>query len=1012
MILRLNSKPMHSAKPRVAARAPPLGVAQPFSGGVSHRLPLPRGAARPLFGVAFLLLLAVSGASADPLEAGFANPPREARSRAYWWWLNGNVTSNAITRDLQEMKAKGWGGALLCDAGGAEQGGNDRVAHGPTFFTPEWRALYQHALHEADRLGLELSLNIQSGWNLGGPMVTADDANKKLVWSEANFSGGRRVSVALPKPQVRDDYYRDVCVLAFPLKPQSGDRRPDLKNWKAKTLQEPLRFSGPNGWFLVNSAPDTSSLLEELPVTPGEEDARAADVLDLTTKLGADGVLNWDAPAGEWQILRFGSTIGDHARVSTSSDGWKGYALDPLDAGAFRRYWDAVVEPLIADAGLLAGTTLKYLHTDSWEVDAFNWTPGMMAEFRQRRGYDPLPYFPVLAGRIVNDRKVSNRFLNDFRRTLGDLSAQHFRLFHELAARHGLGIHPESGGPHFTPIDAQQCLGINDVPMAEFWALSRSHRVDDVTRLFVKQPASAAHTMGRKFVAAEGFTTVGPHWQETVWDNLKPSFDQAICEGLNRLVWHAFVCSPAEEGMPGIQYFAGTHINPNTTWWNKSGPFIQYLNRCQWMMQQGLFVADACYYYGDHVPNYTQLKRSDPARVLPGYDYDVISAEALLDRMTVKYGRLALPDGMSYSVLVLPDRPAISLPVLRKVRELVEAGATVIGPRPVGTLSLANQPKADSAIEQLADQLWGEVMQTGPGQREVGKGRIVWGKTAREVLRADGVKPDFESSGAGLDYLHRRDGAAEIYFVSSRANGAVRADCAFRVFGKAPELWDAVTGEHRFAAAYEETDGRTTLPLELPPCGSVFVVFREPATKHPATAKNNAPEFKPVMDINGPWTVAFDPARGGPATATFDKLESWTDRAEPGIKFYSGTAIYRKTFEVPQPATGSRQSGIFLDLGNVRELAEVKVNGQSCGITWAPPFRVDISRALKPGPNELAIEVVNFWPNRIIGDAALPKAERLTRTNVRKLTQTTPLMPSGLLGPVRLVSRTEPGVVF
>ena len=235
---------------------------------------------------------------------------------------------------------------------------------------------------------------------------------------------------------------------------------------------------------------------------------------------------------------------------------------------------------------------------------------------------------------------MSNRFLNDFRRTMGDLAIDnHYRLFRDGAHRHGLLIHPESGGPHAVPIDAQQCLGFNDAPMSEFWAWSWRHRVGDANRFFVKQPASAAHTYGRKLVLAEGFTTIGPHWQETLWDNLKPSFDQALCEGLNLLVWHAFVCSPQEAGMPGIQYFAGTHLNPNSTWWSRSGPFFDYINRCQWMLQQGLFVADVAYYYGDHVPNFTQLKRTDPAKVLPGYDYDVVTEEVVLTRMTVQDGR-------------------------------------------------------------------------------------------------------------------------------------------------------------------------------------------------------------------------------------------------------------------------------------------------------------------------------------------------------------------------------------
>jgi hypothetical protein len=551
--------------------------------------------------VAILMLGALTGSSwaassavdTDNLSIGFPDPPASARSRAYWWWLNGNATKAAITHDLEEMKAKGFGGAVILDAGGADQRDNDQVPHGPTFFTPEWRELYKHALREADRLGLEMSLNILSGWNLGGPMVQAEDAVKKLVFSEVEVEGPGRIAVKLPLPQAVDGFYRDVLVVAWRSKPTQPPDRLPLKNLDVKTLAARPKFAGPDAWFVANSTPDTAPfLLDEEPSQPGEEDTRTADVLNLSDRLAPDGTLNWDVPEGEWCIARFGCTLvdGGSGHVSTQSEGWSGYALDVLDRDAFRRYWDAVVEPLIADAGSLAGKTLKYLHTDSWEVDFFNWTPTVLDEFKRRRGYDPLPWFPVFTGTIVDSREASNRFLYDFRRTLGDLAVDnHYGPFHDWAARHGLGIHPEAGGPHFTPIDAQQCFGETDVPMSEFWAVS-PHRRTERTRFFVKQPASAAHTYGRRIVAAEGFTTVGPHWQETLWDNLKPAFDQAACEGMNRLVWHAFVCSPAEMGVPGQQYFAGTHFNPNTTWWNKSAPFLSYLNRCQFLLQQGLFV--------------------------------------------------------------------------------------------------------------------------------------------------------------------------------------------------------------------------------------------------------------------------------------------------------------------------------------------------------------------------------------------------------------------------------------
>jgi len=1153
------------------------------------------------------------GKTSDSLAAGFAHPPREARLRAYWWWLNGNVTKAAITRDLEEMAAQGFGGALICDAGGAEQDGNARVPHGPDFFSAEWRELYKHTLREADRLGLEMSLNIQSGWNLGGPMVQAQDAPKKLVWSEIRVKGPATDPLKLPEPRHPPQFYRDVAVIAYPVKPLDNagvrvtassaqadqpaalvvDGNTDsfwvsqgTEQGKGPTAQQPewLQFDfaeavtvagvslrgrpgygprtgelqsfgdgvtwqrvkpftardgqeltvpvdsthaarfrlvffsafdtrfpqaprnvqvaeakllGKDGQILTSaqpgrrpllnwdkkalhralsfSAPDTSPLLQELPAEPGEEDTHARQVVDLTGKMDADGTLRWEVPPGEWEVLRFGCTLNDHCRVSTCSDGWQGYALDPFDAGAFRRYWDTVVEPLIADAGPLAGRTLKYLHTDSWEVEVANWTPTLREQFHRRRGYDLLPYLPVIAGRIVDSRPGSNRFLNDFRRTMGDLAVDnHYRLFIEGARRHGLLIHPESGGPHAVPVDAQRCLGLNDAPMSEFWAWSWRHRVGDENRFFVKQPASAAHTYGRKLVLAEGFTTIGPHWQETLWDNLKPAFDKALCEGLNLLVWHAFVCSPAEMGVPGQQYFAGTHLNPNVTWWSRSAPFFAYLNRCQFLLQQGLFVADVAYYYGDHVPNFAQLKKSDPARILPGYDYDVVTEDVILTRMSVRDGRLVLPDGMNYRVLVLPDRPNISLPVLRKLQELVAGGATVIGPKPQYATGLTDFPQCDEEVARRADELWGHgdgktVTEHRPGEaswrgrpalasrgrpglatkrqgrdalatEEQGQdaratteqghdglatGRVFWGKTARDVLRADGVPPDFELASEDpntiLDYIHRRDGAADIYFIANRADQAVRADCTFRVAGKPPELWDAITGRIRSvpARAYQitpdgvTTSGRTTIPLEFAPCGSVFVVFRQTADIAHGESKRAKTEedqtlppshlrtLSPAFSIRGPWTVRFDPNWGGPAAVEFPQLVSWTQRPEEGIRFYSGTALYEVSFDLPESLRGF-QKPLLLDLGKVRELAEVRLNGKNLGVLWAPPFRVNVTDAVKLTGNHLEIDVVNFWPNRIIGDQSLPPEKQLTRTNIRKLTKETPLIESGLLGPVTI----------
>ena len=1105
------------------------------------------------------------------LEQDFNSPPRDARLRAYWWWINGNVTKEAITRDLEEMKAKGFGGALICDADGSSQEGNDRAPHGPTFFSPEWRELYKHTLREADRLGLEMSLNIQSGWNLGGPMVKAEDAPKKLVWTETRVKGGAPFAGKLAQPKGSDGFYRDLFVLAFrevnpgrpsvtatisastsqtahppalaadgdtesfwvsdgakpgegptAAKPQwiaaeferpvtltnvtiigrsgYGPRECELRvsddgkafrtvkkftaresgeteltfdavearavRLVAKSAYDPrfpdntrnvqlaeFRFAGP-AWtwpdhsasarrplqnlaqkaliksLMPFSAPEPTALFQEFPAKEGEEDTKASDIVDLTAKLGAGDKLEWLAPEGSWTVLRFGYTLNDHCRVSTCSQGWEGYALDPFDDGAFRRYWDAVVEPLIADAGPLAGTALKYLHTDSWEVEVANWTPTLREQFLKRRGYDLLPWLPVIAGRIVNSRTESDRFLHDFRRTMGDLAiANHFQPFRDGAHRHGLLIHPESGGPHAVPIDAQQCLGFDDAPMSEFWSWSWRHRIGDENRFFVKQPASAAHTNGRKLVLAEGFTNIGPHWQESLWENLKPAFDKALCEGLNLLVWHAFVCSPKEQGIPGQQYFAGTHLNPNVTWWQQSGPFFAYINRCQALLQRGRPFADVLYYYGDCVPNFAQHKRTDPAKVQPGYDYDVISEEALLSRASVRDSRIVLPDGVSYRVLVLANREVISLPVLRKVREWVAAGATVVGPKPAQASGLRDAEQADAEVKRIADELWGPVV--GTDLRAVRK-VVVSDKTAREVMQAKGVKPDCEivapttNAAAAFDFIHRTDGDAEIFFVANRSTNAVSAHCTFRVAGKTPELWDAVSGTHRMAKTYEELDGCVSLPLDFAPCGSQFVVFRERGQKSEVRSQkesNNTTNLKFVMNVTGPWQVTFDPKWLGSEVGdrrseigsqkaeagvyTFDTLQDWTQRSESGIKYYSGAAVYRKSFDLSTPALRP-PTALFLDLGAVRELAEVRVNGKPCGIVWSPPFRVDITDKVKTGANEVEIRVVNFWYNRVVGDKDLPVEKRLTRTNIKKLQNPgSPLIPSGLLGPVTVQSEAR-----
>jgi hypothetical protein len=933
-------------------------------------------------------LLQAGESNTATLREGFSHPPRKAGVRCWWWWLNSNVTKEAITRDLEEMKAKGFSGAMIFDAGGANQRGNAQVPDGPTFASPQWRQLYKHALNEAKRLGLELGLSIQSGWNLGGPNVTPDFAAKQLTWSEIRIEGPAQYEQKLPSPKNRSNYYKDICALAYPTSPETNHK--PIENLQLKAGYKELG----------GSAPDCRFLLNDRPSSPGEQDALLRDIRNISEKMALDETLKWSVPAGNWTVLRFGYTI-TNAEVSTYSADWKGHVIDYLSRDAFDRYWNEVVEPLLAEAGPLTGTTLKQLETDSWECGGMNWSPDFAADFVKYRGYDPIPYLPVFAGKIVESRDVSNAFLADFRKTLGDCVADnHYKVFAEHAHRHNMQIQPESGGPHAGPLDAIKNLGMSDIVMGEFWAPS-PHRPRPVDRFFIKQSSSVAHIYGKKYVGAESFTTIGPQWNDVLWKSQKPSMDHEFCSGLNMIFFHTFTCSPKEMGIPGQEYFAGTHTNPQVTWWDYADAYIDYINRCQFLVQQGKFVADVLYYYGDHVPNLVQLKEADPAKVLPGYDYDVTDEDTLL-QLKIEAGKIVVPGGVKYRLLVLPDHKVLSLAALEKVNQLLGQGASVLGPKPERLVSLVGGAEGQKRFKELADQLWGDVS-AAAGQKQIGKGRLIWGKTARQVLVADGISPDCQIEApeeSVFDYIHYRIDQMDIYFVCNQTERTEDVLCRFRVAGKTPELWDPLTGHIRRKVAFTVSNKQTEIPLRFGPNGSVFVVFTNEVPKSTAT-KNivNYTDYAPVMTIAGRWQVRFDPKWGAPEEVTFDKLISWTQRPESGVKFYSGKATYRKTFMFEEKIDHRKQ--YCLDLGRVEDvgIARVTLNGRDLGILWARPFRVDISDVLKPGRNLLQVNVVNSWRNRLVGDRGLPQSRRYTKTNIT-IRPEWKLLESGLLGPV------------
>lgn len=1000
----------------------------------------------------------------NTLMEKFKSPPGEARMSCYWWWINSMATKESITRDLEEMKAKGYGSATLIDAGSSSYEIATKTAHGPVFMSPDWMGLYKHAVREADRLGISLCVNVQSGWNPGGPSITPEHALKKLTYSECNISGGKilHIKLALPESNL---LYRDVCVQAVKQLPEGTPIKDEaIPYWSAKSFNSGLGFQ---------EIFPLDKLREGFLFDSNAEVIKKSEILDLTDSFDGE-TLNWDAPEGNWTIIRYGWTCTG-VRTSTTSDGWEGLSVDHLSAEAFDVFSKTVIEPLIYTAKE-AGNSVRFLQTDSWEMGVVNWTNRFPEEFKKYRGYDIFPYLPVMTGRIVESPELSNRFLQDLRRTVSDcIYENHYMLFKELAHKHGMMIDPESGGPCYTPVDALQIMSISDIPHGEYWARSISHVASEGARLSVRQSACVAHTNGKRFVEAEGPTSIGPQWERSPKD-LKGILDRIFCSGVNRLVWHAFVSSPKEYGVPGNEYFAGTHLNPNVTWWEQAGDFVDYIDRCSYLLQQGLFVADVLYYTGDDVPNMVFLKE-EVDNLNFGYDWDKCSKDVILNRLSFSEGKIRLPDGMSYQVLILPPHKTIDLEVLRKIEQLVLQGMTVIGEPPLRTSGLTNYPEGDKELYEIRNRMWGWLDGVNRTEQTYGKGRVIWGQDINNVLMSMSVKPDLSytsrRSGTLLDYIHRRTEEQDIYFVTNRyaVNGINDyfyrympslpdryefVNCKFRVTGKVPELWNPQTGDIRPVLNYYEENGTTVIPLHFNPEGSIFVVFRnaEKTNNHIVKVERcssaifpddlEAGQYPPIefetkkdnivaniydpgnykiywnngsvlsigssekiekYVIMGNWVVRFDSCWGKSEPVIFNKLYSWTDSEDPEIRYFSGKAIYENTFYIKTEQL--RDKKMKLDLGNVQDLAVIKVNDHVFPVSWSAPFEVDITPYVKEGQNTLSIEIVNLWPNRLIGDSKLPKQERRTKTNIVKFDAPDSekyLRTSGLLGPVKIRS--------
>lgn len=873
------------------------------------------------------------------LSDEFINPPMSSRPGAFWCWLNGDVTKESITNDLEEMKAKGMARAEIWDVE-ARNNTNGAFGIGPAFLGDESVEFIKHAMSEGKRLGMRIGMVASSGWNAGGSWVTPEWAAKALYSSELKIVGPRSFSKALPFPKLPVDCPKD-----------------------------------------KNGMPIYSKEIAVMAIRDNPE-KRIKDLSDIVilNKLFDGNTLKWEVPDGKWTVLRFVcSNTGQHLIVpSPNSDG---LFIDFFDPEATKRHLAYILGRLgiTKENGKESG--LGYLEFDSMELDeATPWTDAMDSVFYAHHRYDVIPYLPAFAGWKLPGG--NDKFLYQFKKTVSDqLIYSHYITGRDFLAERGIDLVGEAGGPgppiwDSCPVDALKALGNVTIPRGEFWIQNR-HNI-----FLVKEVASASHIYGLGVVDAESFTT-WRRWKDAP-HSLKKHVDRAFCEGLNSVTIHTFANTRPEFGLPGRAYHAGIDINPTATWWEKSKPFMDYLSRCSYLLSQGKFVGDVAYYYGDKTPNFFPALQRDPNRpyikgLSTGYDFDVVNTDVILNRMEVSESKLILPDSLNYNLLVLPNINDIPGDVVKKVQKMVAAGANVLIQNP-----------------EIAQKFNGDVLQN---------------MTVDEALTKLSIEKDFTHDEQKLDFIHRKMGDIEMYFVTNKTDEHISEVVEFRVTDKQLEFWDPVTAQQFKIKNAKSANDKTSINLQLPPYGSCFIVFSEEDRELPVY---NQARVTQTIEVKGQWSLTFPENWGAPSQVDLDKLISWTDHVDEGINYFSGTATYRNSFKISN-TTLENSNIINLDLGEVLDVAEVFVNGDSIGVLWTKPFRLNIHDYVKEGKNDIEIKITNMWINRLTGDIKLPVEEKFCRTNRPYILEpyseigdeTFRIQRAGLIGPVTVETLTN-----
>ena len=742
----------------------------------------------------------------------------------------------------------------------------------------------------------------------------------------------------------------------------------------AKMFQTPLPMWDDYLWEKQPAVSDAS-----LMVSP--------DAIKNVTEFSKNGVLDWEVPEGKWVIRRM-AMLPTGVTNSPAAPEATGPEIDKMSKKHVAFHFDAFIGDILKRIPEADRKTFKVVVQDSYETGGQNWTDDMISVFKERYGYDPVPYLPVLEGTVVGNPDISDRFLWDLRRLIADrVSYDYVGGLRDVCHQHGLTTWLENYGHWGFPGEFLQYGGQSDEIAGEFWSEGSLGDIEN------RAASSCGHIYGKRRVWAESFTSGGPAFGRYPYQ-MKQRGDRFFTEGINSSLLHVYIHQPFEDREPGLDAWFGNEFNRKNTWFSQMDVFTGYLKRCNFMLQRGDYVADVAYFIGEDAPKMTGICTPElPA----GYSFDYINGEVLLQRASVEDGRIVLPSGMKYRLLVLPQLETMRPEILQKIKELLQAGACVIGPAPKYSPSLSDYPAADRKVQALASELWGDQTES---VRTIGKGRLFMPATSLQpVLEALNVKPDMRvNSGTPVLFIHRATDEGDIYFISNQSENPVDINPSFRVAGKLPELWNPLTAEIRLLPEFTCADGVTTVPVRLEGFESSFIIFRKKGTPAKTTARNY-PVKEVLATVTSPWQVDFEKGKRGPEEAvTFPALQDWTESTDPSIRYFSGKAIYTNRITLDKLP----QKALYLDLGKVMVMAKVKINGQYVGGVWTTPYRLPVGDFLRKGENLIEVEVVNNWRNRLIGDASLPEKERGTWTNVNPWNADSPLQSSGLIGPVEI----------